>query len=128
MKRILVCGGRDFGNTLEERKYIFKELDAHAEKYSSEDFLPTDFTLICGMAPGVDMVAYDWAITNWVPIEEYPANWDKHKKRAGIIRNKLMLTEGEPTVVIAFRGGEGTKNMVRIATRAGLPVIIPNKM
>ncbi len=50
-----------------------------------------------------------------------PANWDEYPRRAGIIRNREML-EHKPDAVIAFEGGPGTANMVKIADRAGIAV------
>ena len=39
-----------------------------------------------------------------------------------MIRNRRMLEEGRPDLVIAFPGGKGTANMVRIALQAGIQV------
>ena len=52
----------------------------------------------------------------------YPADWDTHGRGAGPIRNKQMLEEGKPDLVIAFPGGKGTANMIGQAKEAGIPV------
>ena len=54
----------------------------------------------------------------------YPANWKKHGRAAGPIRNKQMLEEAKPDLVIAFPGGAGTANMVKQAREAGVKVEI----
>lgn len=68
-----------------------------------------------------------------VPIdrEQYPADWEKHGKAAGPIRNALMLEEGKPDLVLAFKDGfdwqfkrGGTEHMVRIAKAAGVRTIV----
>jgi hypothetical protein len=64
---------------------------------------PQDLVIIHGGAKGADTLADQWAITNWVKIEEYKPNWEKHGKAAGPIRNKQMLDEGKPDLVIALR-------------------------
>jgi len=56
-------------------------------------------------------------------IKCYPALWEVHGKSAGFIRNKLMLEDGQPELVIAFPGGRGTSNMVSLAESAGVEVV-----
>lgn len=128
--KILVCGGRDFGLNKTERDFIFQTLDNFVienklitEKDEYGNFLPSGVTIISGKARGVDTVAIDWATINWTPCLEFPADWETHGKKAGWIRNKQMLEEGEPDVVIAFNGGKGTKNMCYLAEQAGVPVV-----
>src|SRR5690348_8540698 len=124
--RILVCGGRDYGDLSqiksqtdplfpqrkEEYNCVLKALDQISFDYREEgdepdadgNWLP-QVTIISGAARGVDTVALDWAVINWCPSEEYPADWDTHGKAAGPIRNKQMLEEGKPDLVVAFPGG-----------------------
>jgi hypothetical protein len=59
---------------------------------------------------------------NWVPVEEYKADWDTYGKSAGPIRNQKMLDTGID-YVIAFPGGRGTEHMKKIARKAGVTVI-----
>lgn len=84
--------------------------------------MPSGLTIIHGKAEGADDLADQWAVVNWVPIEEHPADWDKHGKAAGPIRNQEMLATGID-YVIAFPGGRGTAHMKKIAEKAGVPVI-----
>jgi ABC-type Fe3+-hydroxamate transport system substrate-binding protein len=122
MTRVLVCGGRDF-----HYQSIVGEI---IESVLYEEFWKTNTgsrpwlqdILICGMARGADLAAYSWAQKAGMPVEKYVPNWDKHGRAAGIIRNKEMLEEGKPDLVIAFPGGRGTDNMVSIALKAGVPV------
>lgn len=83
-----------------------------------------DFTIIEGEARGADTLAKQWAEERYLPVEKYPANWDTHGKAAGPIRNKQMLTEGKPDLVIAFLApnSRGTANMISQAEKAGVPV------
>jgi hypothetical protein len=105
--KVLVCGGRDYGNS--ER--VAEILDT---------LLP--FTLICGMARGADTLAFNYARAHDYPILEFPADWKQHGRSAGPLRNKQMLDEGCPDLVIAFPGGAGTANMVLQAKRAKVEV------
>src|SRR6266571_1612144 len=130
--RILVCGGRDFGRVrrtapleeepphvlraLEEYKFIHNALDEIIEAGS-------DITIISGGATGVDSAAIDFAHIYFHPCEVYKADWNKYGKAAGFIRNKQMLEEGKPDLVVAFPGGKGTAMMVMLAKKDGVEVI-----
>lgn len=135
--RILVCGGRDFGWKVvdrckvineEEIAFLKRSLDELAAKHSSlyvedDNWLPMDITIITGGAPGADCWAFEWAVVNWADSREFPADWKKHGRAAGPIRNSQMLVEGKPDLVVAFPGGVGTADMVKKAKRAKIPTI-----
>lgn len=80
-------------------------------------------TLIHGGAPGADALAATWAIEHDITCSTYVADWFKHGRAAGPIRNEAMLIEGRPDCVVAFPGGRGTADMVRRAKAAGVRVI-----
>jgi hypothetical protein len=109
--RILVCGGRDYPN----REKLFVILDVWHHSYP-------DLVIIQGAARGADSFAGQWAKYRGVPQEIFPADWDKHGKSAGFKRNRQMLEEGRPNLVLAFAGGRGTAMMVDIAEKAGVSV------
>jgi hypothetical protein len=54
-----------------------------------------------------------------------PAEWKKHGKRAGPLRNMRMLEEWKPDGVAAFPGGSGTADMIAQARNAGVKVWEP---
>ncbi len=109
--RVLMCGGRDFNDV----KLFAKAINA---------LLLTDSIdlVIQGGAKGADLMAELWAMRVGIPTVCYPANWTVHGKAAGYIRNKQMLEDGKPDLVMAFPGGKGTANMVKIAREAGVSV------
>jgi len=145
---ILVCGSRDIADTtgttlppeqeaerlkpkLEQYKRIHKVLHdlvyIHSKQRSDTDnWLPTDITIIEGGARGVDSAAADFAHVNFCQHRMFPAAWDLYGKAAGTIRNQQMLDEGKPDLVVAFpsKNSKGTWHMVRIAKKAGVPVEI----
>jgi hypothetical protein len=54
---------------------------------------------------------------------KFCADWERLGRKAGPIRNQLMLDEGRPDVVVAFPGGRGTADMMMRARSAGVEVI-----
>lgn len=82
-------------------------------------------TVIEGGAPGADTLAREWALANNILVEEYKAEWGKYGKAAGPIRNKRMLDEGKPDVVVGFTNKDlsesrGTANMIKQAVEADI--------
>lgn len=117
--RILVCGSRHF----KDYNKGWEVLSEYADK-------TCDMTFIHGDADGADRFCDFYSWYNGYKVERYPADWEKHGKAAGPVRNREMLERGKPDLVIAFLapGSRGTANMVRQAKEAGVPVKIINIM
>lgn len=113
MTRVLVCGGRDYL----DKEEAFRVLDAL-------DMQRGISCIIHGAARGADTLADNWAFKRSVETEAYPADWTKHGKSAGPIRNQEMLAASAPDVVLAFPGGRGTSHMVSIAKAKGVEVLL----
>jgi len=79
-------------------------------------------SIIAGGARGADTMAKHLAHAWNVPFRMFKADWNKHGKAAGPLRNQRMLDEGKPDLVVAFPGGRGTADMVRRARAAGIEV------
>lgn len=109
--RVLVCGGRDY----RDRDYVFSVLSHLRLKHG-------EITVIQGGATGADQHARDWCFGSpgKAHLINEPADWKKHGKAAGPMRNQRMLDEHKPDLVIAFPGGAGTADMVRRAKAAGV--------
>ena len=114
--RVLVCGGRDYADT----PTMYRVLDDLLSEHGS-------LVVIEGGARGADALAEAWTRNNNAPHNvghlQFPADWKKHGKGAGPIRNHQMLTEGKPDMVLAFPGGRGTAHMVGIARAAGIATV-----
>jgi hypothetical protein len=81
--------------------------------------------LVHGACPtGADALAEAWARKNRVPVETYPADWDRLGKSAGFKRNQLMV-DTRPDVVLSFNrcGSNGTEHCTDAAEKAGLKVL-----
>ena len=117
--RVLVCGGRDYADTDTEQaaEIYFAIRDIHEK---------TPITaLIQGGSRGADQCAADLAKELGIKVVTVPADWNKHGKAAGPIRNQRMIDDFKPDLVLAFPGGRGTADMVARAKTAGLPIIHP---
>jgi SLOG family YspA-like protein len=113
--RVLVCGPRDMTDY-----WLVHEVLNGIHK-------ATPITCIIeGGALGADRYAKRWATDRGVFYEEFSADWEKHGKAAGPMRNAQMIREGNPDRVVAFISqppSRGTANMVQQAKKAELPVL-----
>lgn len=118
--RVLVTGDRNWTDQMIV-DVVLDGFQSHANYIVAELM-----TVIDGAARGADTCGHRWATDNEVRNERYPAKWDEHGKAAGPIRNALMLKECKPDFVLAFHNdlenSKGTKHMVTIARKAGVPV------
>ena len=108
MMILLVCGGRDY----DDEYLLFATLNALEEPVA----------LVHGAARGADCLAGKWARKNNVLEISVPAEWDIYGRSAGYIRNKKMVDDYCPDLILAFPGGKGTKMMMDIAMARGIPV------
>ena len=119
--KVLICGGRGF----RDKQFVDDYLDEWVTSlYDKNPYFKESIIVIHGGALGVDTWADSWAIRRKYTIKEYQPDWDKYGRAAGPIRNKQMLDEGKPDLVIAFPGGRGTANMIKQAKEAGVEVEI----
>ena len=107
--KVLVTGGRDWS-----AQWVIRERLC--------EFRPA--TLVEGGQSGADTIARAIASALGADVVTYWANWKRYSKAAGPIRNQRMLLREKPDLVLAFPmpGSIGTWDMVKQATKAGIPV------
>lgn len=110
MNIILCCGGRDYTDVARVKEVLDSARTAYPE-----------FVVLQGGARGADRLCKDWAEVNGLPCIEMAAGWGYYGKKAGALRNSWMLLL-KPVVVVAFKGGVGTANMIMQAKREGIPI------
>lgn len=108
----LICGGRAFVD-----ETMFEDAMADLMRRFGRPA-----RIVHGAAKGADSMADDLGNRLAVDVIRCPADWTKHGRSAGPIRNGLMLGHA-PDKVIAFPGGRGTKNMMDQARAAGIDVV-----
>jgi hypothetical protein len=117
--KIAVVGSREF----KDERLIFDIL--------SSELTPGDI-LVSGGARGVDTFAEEsleainsgYCSDGQITKKIFKPDWDKYGKRAGFLRNELIINEADK--VIAFWNGEskGTKHSIDLAIKAGKPIDI----
>ena len=118
MKRIIVCGTRSF----EDYKLMTKVLDKIIKDFGE------DVEIVSGHATGADSLGERYAKEHNLKCCVFEANWEKHGKKAGFLRNSQMLDYGseigiENALVVAFWDGvsRGSLDTMKKAQRLKMP-------
>lgn len=80
--------------------------------------------IVSGMARGADRIGYEFAQHFKLPCKEFPADWDKHGRGAGYIRNKEMSEYADELIAYWDGKSNGTKNMIDLMAIAKKPTTI----
>ena len=107
--KLIIAGGRDYELTREDRGWLD---DLWVMEGVDE--------VVSGGAKGADASGEAWAVAREIPVKVFPANWDKHGKAAGPIRNEEMAAYAD--AVALFPGGRGTESMYQEAKKAGIEI------
>jgi hypothetical protein len=80
-----------------------------------------EIVIVHGAARGADTMADDFARIFGATAERHPANWTLNGKRAGFIRNQLMVNLGAD-ICLAFikDGSRGASHTAALAEAAGI--------
>ncbi len=84
--------------------------------------------VVSGCARGVDQMGEDWAELNGVEVDQYPADWALHGRKAGCMRNVEMADNADALIAVWDGQSRGTAHMIQTAKAKGLKVhveIIP---
>ena len=85
-------------------------------------WIPT--VIVSGGARGADRLGEIWAEQIGLPLEIYPADWDRHGKSAGHKRNAEMAAVAEALIALWDGQSPGTAGMIDLARRKGLRVFV----
>jgi hypothetical protein len=73
---------------------------------------------------GVDAMGEDWAAENKVPVKRFAADWNKHGKAAGPIRNREMAPYCDRAFIFWDGKSRGSKNMIEELQRHNKPYTV----
>lgn len=109
--RVIIAGGRD----IHDYNLIIEAIE--------ECQFPIA-TVVSGGAKGVDALGEKYAIETNKTLHIYEADWEKHGRAAGPIRNRKMAENADALIAIWDGKSKGTKNMIETATKLGLLVYV----
>lgn len=112
MFRVIIAGGRDFND--------YELLTSTMDLLLSN--VHDSITVVCGKARGADTLGEQYAMEHGYDVAYFPADWDKHGKAAGFIRNEQMAQNADALVAFWDYKSRGTQNMIQLAKRYGLKV------
>lgn len=80
--------------------------------------------VVSGGAPGVDYIAEVFARKHNLLLKVFPAEWNLHGKKAGLIRNRLIVENSD--IVLAFPDSEsvGTLHTINLAREMGKQLFV----
>ncbi len=109
--RVLVTGSRNWSD------------DGTVEQALREYAAPENVLVHGGCPTGADKIADRYWQSLALPVEVYPAEWQKYGKSAGQVRNQAMVNS-KPDIVLGFlvAGSRGTADCLRRARGADLTV------
>lgn len=113
MIKVIIAGGRNFDD--------FNKLSQVCDEFLKDQ---NNVEIVSGAYKGADLLGERYAAERNYPIKQFPADWHRYGKSAGLKRNIEMAAYAD--ALIAFWDGEskGTKHMIELATQAGLKVKI----
>ena len=111
MIKVIIAGGRNFDD--------FNKLCQVCDEFLQDQ---NKVEIVSGAYKGADLLGERYAAKRNYPIKQFPADWRRYGKSAGLKRNTEMAAYAD--ALIAFWDGEskGTKHMIELATQTGLIV------
>lgn len=111
--KIIIAGSRVIPN----REFVLLDLSRRIYDWGGIE-------IVCGMARGADLIGKEWAEEAGYPVKAFPADWDKHGRSAGYIRNKEMSEYADELIAYWDGKSNGTKNMIDLMQAARKPTTI----
>lgn len=110
--RVIVAGSRDF--------------DDYALLASKLDLLLAGLhdgvSVVSGTARGADRLGERYAQAHGLPVHRFPADWERHDRAAGMLRNRHMAWASSHLVAFWDGISPGTRNMIETARDSALAV------
>ncbi len=117
--RVLFSGNRKFSDD----KIVISMLERLAARAGSA----AQVTVVHGGSGNLDWMVDVLARHMGMRVEIHRANWQKHGKAAGPIRNRAMVELGADLLVAyPLPGGRGTQDCIERGVRAGIPTLVYN--
>lgn len=114
--RVIIAGSRGFSD--------YDLLRTKCDRILSGISTGRQIVVVSGTARGADQLGERYARERGFAVRQFPADWERHGKQAGYLRNREMAENAD--ALIAFWDGQshGTKMMIDLAMERGLNVRI----
>lgn len=110
MMKVVIAGSRN----ITDRTAVFSAIESVNMNITE---------VVCGMARGVDSLGAEWGRSKGIPVAEAPADWNKHGKAAGHIRNAQMAEYCDRAIIIWDGESKGSANMIKQMKRLSKPYV-----
>ena len=111
--RLAVVGTRTF-----ERADL---VDTHLDRWRETH---ADLVVVSGGAMGADRLAASYAKRHNLPLIQYRADWARHGRRAGALRNKQIVDNADAVIAFWDEQSPGTRITLDMAARSGIPATV----
>lgn len=112
--KVIIAGSRSFADLELMKSKCDRILNSKSETH--------DIHIISGTANGADEYGEKYAEEKGYSIMRFPANWEAHGKRAGMIRNAKMLKSADAVIVFWDGSSRGSQHMIAISEERGIPL------
>ena len=106
--RLAIIGSRGFNDT----------------KLLSDILNPLVFQItlvVSGGANGADKMGQDWAESHGIDTLIFPADWNKHGKAAGFIRNEDIIKNCDQAIAFWDQKSNGTRHSISLCEKYNKP-------
>lgn len=119
--RLVVAGCRDY----HDYSVASVEIEKHIRTLGAN----RPVIIISGCASGADALGERYATEHNLPIERYPADWERYGRGAGPRRNEQMAKVADGVLVFWDGKSRGTQSMIKCAQKCNKPcqVVYINK-
>lgn len=122
-----IVGSRTFDDYELLKRTMLAEYGGDGSEGSIDEIKDVIYRIISGGAEGADSLAAQFAEEAGIELVEKLPDWGKYGKRAGAVRNQLIVDECDE--IVAFLSpppyeSKGTKITIEMAKKAGVPVTI----
>lgn len=112
MIKVIVAGSRTFDD--------YELLKSECNMLIAPGVFNRQVEIVSGTAKGADQLGERYAKESGFDIKRFPANWARHGKSAGYLRNLEMAEYASHCICFWDGKSKGTKNMIDIANHQGL--------
>lgn len=111
--KTIIAGWRNFT----DYNHLKEKIDYYRQTHEITE-------IVSGAAPGADTLGVQYAMNNNIEYRLFPADWKKHGRAAGPIRNKEMADYSDCLIAVWDGKSKGTKNMIENMHKQNKPVYI----